>query len=121
KDDKYSKWMFYFKNDVANFGLSVFGEWMVGGGLNYSIDQNSRRATREEIERHLTQEDIKRGYKGGDTIKDIHGTTHKRPEIYSFYYGQKYDILYTDKGCVVYKAGQWAEIVEQPAQVKRES
>src|SRR5699024_3007402 len=33
----------------------------------------------------------------------------------------EHDRLLTDERCVVYEAGQWAEIVEQPSQVKRES
>src|SRR5690606_8083126 len=116
KDDDFLKWMFYFKDDVANFGFDTSGVWQGGGNYedNYSEDEIIRPATNEEIEATLIKEAYRRGYKGGDTIKGIHGTHHWGYEISSFYYDQKYDKLHTNEGCVVYWAGQWAEIVEEP-------
>src|SRR5690606_26384905 len=88
KDDRYPDWMVYFKDDEANFGFDTSGVWE--GEYNceydYSEDETARPATNEEILKHLIQEAKRRGYKGGNTIKGIHRTTHKRPEIRSFYY-----------------------------------
>lgn len=108
--------MFYFKDDVANFGFDTSGVWQGGGNYedNYSEDEIIRPATNEEILKHLTEEAYRRGYKGGDTIKGFHRTTHKRPEISSFRYRPEDDRLLTDLRCIVYEKGQWAEIVEKP-------
>lgn len=123
KDDTYPGWMFYFKNDVPKYGFNSLGVWEGGDNCkdNYSEDETATPATHEETERHLTEEANKRGYKGGDTIKGIHGTIHPSPEIISFTYDPEHDRLLTDKDCIVYEAGQWAEIVEQTTQVKTKS
>lgn len=116
KDDSYPGWMMYFKNDKANFGFDSFGIWVgeYNYECNYSEHQTIRPATHEEIEKHLIQEAKRRGYKGGNTIKGIHGTTHSIPGNILFRYDPENDRLLTVVGCIVYEDGQWAEIVEKP-------
>src|SRR5699024_10584567 len=114
KDDFAPKWMVYFKNDVAQFGLDSFGIWRSYFPYRYSSFEDNRPATHEEIESTLTKEAKRRGYKGGNTIKGIYGTRHRKPEICLFAYDPEHDRLLTDERCVVYEAGQWAEIVEKP-------
>lgn len=116
KDDDNPKWIVYFKNDVAKFGFDAYGAW-TKWGVNryaYSEDPGNRPATHEEIETTLTKEAKRRGYKGGDTIKGIHGTSHIGHEIISFTYDSEDDTLLTNEDCIVYEAGKWAEIIEQP-------
>lgn len=122
KDDEYPNWMGYFKDDIPKFGFCSYGKWKKQlHGSKYSGCDSNRPATHEEIESALIEEAKRRGYKGGDTIKGIYDTKHTDPEIGSFYYNAKNDRLYTNEGCIVYWAGQWAEIVEQPQPKKSTS
>lgn len=116
KDDSVPRCMMYFNDDLPKYGFDCVGLWQGEENCedNYSEDKTNRPATHEEIEKHLTEEAKRRGYKGGGTIKGIHGTTHWRPEIASFYYDAESDSLVTDMECVVYEKGQWAEIIEKP-------
>lgn len=126
KDDNHPKWMVYFKDDIALFGFNDGDDysWVTGAHTyiyNYSKSKENRPATNEEIETTLTKEAKRRGYKGGDTIKGIHGTSHIRHEIISFTYDPEDDRLLTNEGCIVYEKGQWAEIVEKPQPKKSTS
>lgn len=115
KDDRWPNWMGYFKDDIPKLGFCSYGEWKKQlRARKYSQDRGNRPATHEEIEKALTKEAKGRGYKGGDTIKGIHGTSHWGSEISSFYYDAESDSLVTDMECVVYEKGQWAEIIEKP-------
>lgn len=119
KDDNSPKWMVYFKNDVVKFGFDTLGEWhdeIESPYYKYSKDRDNRPATHEEIESTLIKEAKRRGYKGGNTIKGIHGTIHPTEEI-SFRYEKLGNRLVTNDYndyCVVFENGQWAEIIEQP-------
>ena len=126
KDDEHPKWMIYFKNDVAKFGFNVFGEWCDGvesAFCKYSEDLNILPATHKEIEQGLAEEAKRRGYEAGITCffrEDMYrrflgGGEIKYIPNWANGYGALslgYDVIFRED------TGQWAEIIEQPSQVK---
>lgn len=124
KDDRFPEWMFYFKDDDSQFGFDGGGYWIskhVTYHCKYSSSEANRPATHEEIEKHLTQEAKRRGYKAGN-YKCLALPSYTHNVCCGFYYNEEDNQLHHgNKACatnVVFKKGQWAEIVEQPSQFK---
>lgn len=122
KDDGHPKWMMYFKDNVPEFWFNVLGEWCDEIGLEvfrYSEYQHNRPATHEEIERRLTEEAIKRGYKEGKTIIESANTRDTHVSIR----GPKFHLTISPEHSVnalflgdrcIFSNGKWAEIIEKP-------
>lgn len=124
KDDSYPGWMMYFRDDVPEFGFNVLGKWRAGIGLEvfmYSEYRRIRPATHEEIESTLIKEAKRRGYKKGN-YKCLELPSYTHDVTNCFYYNEEENKLHhgEEGGAtnVVFKDGQWAEIIEQPSQVK---
>lgn len=80
--------------------------------INYTKDNVVLAAT-EEIEKHLKDEAKKRGYTENTIINSLGGNSNKRIEYFKWLYQPEEDILRANGDAMLYRDGQWAEIVKE--------
>ena len=123
KDDSVPRWMSYFKDGLDKYGFDDLGNWFEcsRNQYEYSNDKNNRPATHKEIEKALIKEAKRRGYKKGNyKCLELPRYTHDVADVF-YYNEEKNKLHHGEEGVatnVVFKDGQWAEIIEQPSQVK---
>lgn len=118
EDFKVGDWVFYNSTTYKITGFSDNNDpWVYGlrgdteNGYKKSV---LRKATKEEIEKHLIKEAEKRGFKCGVQVKGLLKTESmiKAGLQTPFEYVPNKDVLRSKEYCIIYEKGIWAEIIE---------
>lgn len=118
---KHEKGKWYFNNGChlinfsqygsGNYGINGVDDWHEN--MHFHKNDDTRLATKEEIEKHLIALAEKKGFNPSTKIHSLGGARNQIIGGISWNYLDG-DMLRANGDALVYCSGEWAEIIEEP-------
>lgn len=116
KNNTYKGSVVFKCNEISGYGTftDIWGDyWLCSSEKSWNL------ATNEEILEVLKKEAIKRGFVAGVTVNSLVKGFSGTIDNLDYFYNEEYNQLWVcgnngDNNFLIFKDGEWAEIVEQP-------
>tara|TARA_R110000772_G_scaffold259957_1_gene377744 strand:+ start:61 stop:573 length:513 start_codon:yes stop_codon:yes gene_type:complete len=111
-DRDQGQWLCFIEKGVMKYGFDQDGDWQINIELNYKLQEDDYKATKEQVRKSLIKEAKKRGFKEGVNA-DLTYCDHRVSDAKIIEENYRYNGRWLSlNNYIIFEKGKWAKVTE---------